>query len=87
MLTYPIGKMYFYFKHGLAVIIQSQVLARWCSGKESASQRRKCKKRVFDPWVTSGIENGNLLHYPCLDYFMYRGAWQARVHSITKSWT
>ena len=27
------------------------MLPRWCSGKESACQCRRCKRHVFDPWV------------------------------------
>ena len=34
-----------------------------------------------------GIENGNLLPYPCLENLMDRGAWQAIVHGLAKSWT
>ena len=31
--------------------------------------------------------NGNLLQYSCLEKFMDRGAWWAKVHIIAKSWT
>ena len=31
-------------------------------------------------------ENGNPLQYSCLENLMDRGAWQAVVHRITKSW-
>ena len=34
-----------------------------------------------------GEENGNSLQYSCLEDPMDRGAWRARVHRITKSWT
>ena len=34
-----------------------------------------------------GEGNGYPLHYSCLDNSMDRGAWQATVHGITKSWT
>ena len=30
---------------------QEPGLPRWHSGKESASQRRRCKRHRFDPWV------------------------------------
>ena len=33
---------------------------------------------------SSGVGNGNLLHYLCLENFMGRGDWQATVHGITK---
>ena len=32
-------------------------------------------------------ENGNPLQYSCLDNSLYRGAWQATVHGVTKSQT
>ena len=31
--------------------------------------------------------NGNLLQYSCLENLMDRGAWQATVHRVAKSWT
>ena len=33
----------------------------------------------------SGEGNGNPLQYSCLEYSTDRGAWQATVHSVTKS--
>ena len=32
-------------------------------------------------------ERGNLLQYSCLENPMDRGAWQAGVHRVAKSWT
>ena len=34
-----------------------------------------------------GEENGNPLQYSCLENPVDRGAWQAAVHGVTKSWT
>ena len=34
-----------------------------------------------------GEGKGNLLQCSCLGHFMDRGAWQAIVHGVTKSWT
>ena len=34
-----------------------------------------------------GEEKGNPLQYSCLENSMDRGAWQAPVHGVTKSWT
>ena len=34
-----------------------------------------------------GEGNGNPLQYSCLEDPMDGGAWQARVHGVTKSWT
>ena len=36
---------------------------------------------------STGGENGNSLQYFCLGNPMNRGAWQAIVHMVTKSWT
>ena len=43
----------------------------------------------FDPWVgrSPGEENGNPLQYSCLENPTDKGAWQAAVQGITKSWT
>ena len=34
-----------------------------------------------------GEENGNPCQYSCLENPMDRGAWQATVHGVVKSWT
>ena len=34
-----------------------------------------------------GVRNGNPLQYSCQETPMGRGAWQATVHEVTKSWT
>ena len=34
-----------------------------------------------------GGGHGNSLQYSCLEKTMDRGAWQATVHGVTKSWT
>ena len=35
----------------------------------------------------SGEGNGNPLQYSCLENSVDRGAWQAIVHGLAKSWT
>ena len=35
----------------------------------------------------TGVGNGNMLQYSCLENSMDRGAWWATVHGVTKSWT
>ena len=46
-----------------------------------------------DPGSIPGSErsseegNGNQLQYSCLENSMDRGAWQAIVHGVAKSWT
>ena len=34
-----------------------------------------------------GVRNGKPFQYSCLENPMERGAWQATVHGVTKSWT
>ena len=47
------------------------------------------KRCGFEPWVGKipGEGNGNPLQRSCLENSMDRGAWQATVHRVTKSWT
>ena len=37
--------------------------------------------------ISSGEGNGNAIQYSFLENFMDRGAWQATVHRVAKSWT
>ena len=53
----------------------------WLRGKEFTCQCR------FNPWVHPGEGNGNPLQHSCLGNSMDRGAWQATVHGVAKSWT
>ena len=34
-----------------------------------------------------GVGHGNPLQYCCLENSMYRGAWEATMHGVTKNWT
>ena len=40
------------------------------------------------PWSgrSPGVRNGNPLQYSCLENSMDRGAWQATIHGVEKSW-
>ena len=55
-------------------------------GKESVCSAR-------DPGSNPGLGrcpgegNGNPRHYSCLEDSMDRGAWQATIHGVTKTWT
>ena len=42
---------------------------------------------ISGPGRSPGKGNGNPLYCPCLGNPMDRGAWQATVHGVTKSWT
>ena len=61
-------------------------LLRWCSGKESPCN-------AGDASLIPGSErypekgNGNPLQCSCLGNPMDRGAWQATIHGVAKSWT
>ena len=53
------------------------------SSKKSTCRCRRYKKHWFDPWVkkiSSRISS-------CLKNLIDRGAWRARVHRVSKSWT
>ena len=54
--------------------------------KESACQHRRLRFTGLIPG-SKGEGNGNPLQYSCLENPMDRGAWQASVHGVTKSWT
>ena len=62
-------------------------LPRWHSGKESACQCQRHRRRGFVPWVREipGVGNGNPFQYSWLENSMDRGAWWATVH-VSKSW-
>ena len=55
------------------------------NGKEPVCQCRRCKRYGFHPWVGEG--HGNPLQYSYLENPMDRGARQATVHRVAKSWT
>ena len=41
---------------------------------------------MWVPWGrSSGVGNGNQLHYSCLENPMDRGAWWATVHKVAQS--
>ena len=62
-------------------------LPRWCSGKQSACQCKRCKRLGLIPGLgrSPGEGNGNPLQYSCLGSPMDRGAWCATVHGVIKS--
>ena len=61
----------------------------WACGKEHACQCRRLKTYRFNPWVRKIHWGGhaNTLQYFCLENPIDRGAWQATVHGVAKSWT
>ena len=68
-------------------ICKDTALPRWHSGKESACQWGRRKRREFNPWSgrSPGVGNGNPLQYSCLGNPIDRGAWRATVHKVAKS--
>ena len=61
-------------------------LPRWYSGKESACQAGDLSS-ILGSGRSPGEGNGNPLQHSCLENPMDRGAWQATVHAVTRSWT
>ena len=58
----------------------------WCSdGKESACSAGDLGS-IPGSGISPGEENGYPLQYSCLENSRDRGAWQATVHGVTKSW-
>ena len=59
------------------------------NGKEPTCQYRDVRDTVSIPVLgrSPGVGNGNPLQCSCLENHMDRGAWQATVHRVTKSWT
>ena len=61
----------------------------WLSGKESTCNAGATGNAGLIPELGRSLQGGygNLLQYSCLENPMDRGAWQATVHGVTKSWT
>ena len=61
-------------------------IPRWLSGKESACQCRRHRRRKFGHWVRKmpGGGNGSPLQYSCWKDPMDREAWWATAHEVTK---
>ena len=60
------------------------------SGKlKLASFHTELTDSLFPPLLTPTVRkgNGNPLQYSCLENPMDRGAWEAAVHGVAKSWT
>ena len=64
-------------------------LPRWSSGKETAFQYIKLRRRGFSPQVGTMMwsRNGNPLQYSCWENPTDRGACWATVHGVASSWT
>ena len=58
----------------------------WRIGKESACNAGDAGS-IAGLGRSPGGGHGNRLQYSCLQNPMGRGAWQATVHGVTKSWT
>ena len=77
---------------GVKIILHNLVLFfRSKCGNGSEGKEAVCD--VGDPGSIPGLGrspgegNGNPLQYSCLEIPMDRGAWQATVHGVAKSWT
>ena len=66
------------------LVVSASLVAQWV--KESTCNVRDLG---LNPELgrSLGEWNGNPLQYSCLEKSMNRGAWQAPVHGVAKSWT
>ena len=84
VMWYSLG--YEIFKESSQLKDASCLFPDGSSGKESTCNAE-------DPGLNPGLGrfpeggNGNPFQYSCLENPMDRGAWQATVHGVTKSWT
>ena len=80
------------------VSLVAQGFSSAASGKKQKQacqcrRHKRCDPRVWSKGSipgsgrSSGGGDGNPLQYSCLKNLMERGAWQATVHEVTKSWT
>ena len=53
----------------------------------SARQETRRPGSTLESRKSPGEGNGNPLQYSCLEYPVDRGAWEATVHVVAKSWT
>ena len=62
---------------------------RWFSGNEPTCQYRRYRRCGFNPWVWKipWRRKWQPVQYSCLENLTDRGAWQAVVHGVTRSWT
>ena len=58
------------------------------SGKESKCQCRRYRRYSFNPWVGEipWKRKWQPIQYSCQGNPIFRGAWWATVHGVTKSW-
>ena len=59
----------------------------WLSGKESTAGDTGDMGSITGLGRSPKGGHGNPLQYTCLENTKERGAWQAIVHRVTKSWT
>ena len=59
------------------------------SGKETACQCKKCRRYSFHPWIRKILwrRKWQPISVFLLENPMDKGAWQAIVHGVAKSWT
>ena len=65
------------------------IIPQWLSGKESACNAGAAGDMglILGSGRSPGVRNGNPLQYSCMGNPINRGAWQATVHGVAKSWT
>ena len=66
---------------------KSQTRLKWLSTGNNSNKHSFNNHNYKPSQDDYGERNGNPLQYSCLQSSMERGAWQASVHGVTKSWT
>ena len=82
-LNFTTGKVKFLLQNKLLGFLASLVV-QTVKNLPAPGETRVRSLGQEDP---PGGEHGNPLQYSCLEDSMDRGAWQATVHAVTKSWT
>ena len=78
----------------MCVALSHKVGGHWGFPDGSAGKKSACNAGhtgdvclILDSGRSPGGGHGNPLQYSCQENPMDRGAWQATVHRVTKSWT
>ena len=87
------GNTVIHLRYIITLELYTEVIILWLPCFFTGSDSKESAFHAGDPGLIPGLErslgegNGNTLQYSCLENFMDKGAWWARVHGIVKSGT